>query len=925
MFNPDEKLKVFISSKVGDTDVDLKYNLARKAIKEMLNSTGLFNVYLFEDSGAASLSAKNHYKKNLISSDICLFLIDNLDGVPEGVQVEIDEANKHKIPALYYFCDKGSKDKTPTQISLLTADSPKQRTINSFEEFIESGAKDVINDILLIYREYSSNGMSLQNEPSSFDDSKQNIDGDSLQAGDILNSQYSHFDKTLLKNDLCKQYLASLIFNTDKAMEEEKNNLDYYCSLFLPILFENKNIEGFNFSLFLEELKKSLPPTYFNIVSIRWTAIREHYHGNIDKSISKLTEAYNLSQENNIDQWFVQDILIDLRNEIILKHQIRNEISNKNFGQEELNKKQEKLYYPVVDRNEKNFLEWIEKERQKEEIRSSNSHHFYGDLTSLSDNIANIFFQSMIFGSFTHLTRIYSHIQKLTYQLCSFTDNWPWFMSTLKNSIMELDIKKVPQITEHFELLLEKMNSEDALEIYDYSSNYPLDYHKFKANLLAMSEIGYYLSKEDFEIKWKNLKIRIDDWLDETNSSVNLMFPIFNCLNKISERLPNSYLINLSLNILSSEKKRYHESAMKLMIKSIDFSSTSEEENKRVITMLINLIKRKDAIMDNSNYIEQLCFSLGLTDTPCKDELEIVLKKEWPIFYENEYLVETTKENYVNEMFLQKQITIIKSRNKEQGKDGKYSFYSNSPLFSSKFVISNSDEAIDQTILDELLCATTQTILSTQQLVEEKFNAYQLLIQLYQYDDSIFERNSSEVEKIFKLSDTTESYDHITSNINKNLITFAHNLLSVCLGNDKYYEILSELSTYNDDNSKIAACKLIENFSNNNYHSEIPSEIETLLFQYCLIWNNTSSFQVRRHTIKILILFLKFNKFVPLINQQFINLMTNDNAYIKSYLAHSAKKIEYYDKKTGDFILNTALKDNNYVIRKIAKIQQNNN
>lgn len=61
MIQTGEKLRVFISSKTGYEQDCIKYNLARKAIKEMLELTGLFQVYLFEEAGTSSTSAYNHY------------------------------------------------------------------------------------------------------------------------------------------------------------------------------------------------------------------------------------------------------------------------------------------------------------------------------------------------------------------------------------------------------------------------------------------------------------------------------------------------------------------------------------------------------------------------------------------------------------------------------------------------------------------------------------------------------------------------------------------------------------------------------------------------------------------------------------------------------------------------------------------------
>ena len=91
LLQPGRKIEVFISSKCGDNG---KYDYVRAELKKAIESTGRANVYLFEDEGAASMPANSHFSYALLDSDICIFLIDNADGVTAGVQKEIDIAKK---------------------------------------------------------------------------------------------------------------------------------------------------------------------------------------------------------------------------------------------------------------------------------------------------------------------------------------------------------------------------------------------------------------------------------------------------------------------------------------------------------------------------------------------------------------------------------------------------------------------------------------------------------------------------------------------------------------------------------------------------------------------------------------------------------------------------------------------------------------
>ena len=125
MISPGQKIKVFISSICGVE----RYDKVRLELKKAIESTQLAEVYLFEGAGASTLSAGNHYTWALEDSDICIFLIDNADGIRPGVQAEIDTVNKYKIKALYYFCDETQKEKTALEQSLMGANFAKSKEL----------------------------------------------------------------------------------------------------------------------------------------------------------------------------------------------------------------------------------------------------------------------------------------------------------------------------------------------------------------------------------------------------------------------------------------------------------------------------------------------------------------------------------------------------------------------------------------------------------------------------------------------------------------------------------------------------------------------------------------------------------------------------------------------------------------------------
>lgn len=216
-----EKLRVFISSKTGDDQASIKYNLARKAIKEMLELTGLFQIYLFEEAGSSTTSAYNHYIQRLKNADVCIFLIDNEDGVPQGVQNEVDEVLKNNIPSLYYFCDQNSKEKTSLQKSLIHASAPKNKTIHSFEDFIHRSTTDLIDNILSVYRSYGSGKMILPSNDLLMEEINVEID-EKVEAENITIPHNLLISNKKINKEKCREYFVNMFFRSKKKQESIK-------------------------------------------------------------------------------------------------------------------------------------------------------------------------------------------------------------------------------------------------------------------------------------------------------------------------------------------------------------------------------------------------------------------------------------------------------------------------------------------------------------------------------------------------------------------------------------------------------------------------------------------------------------------------------------------------------------------------------
>lgn len=261
---PSQKIKVFISSKCDRAEEPPKYDPIRAELKESIEKTGLAEVYTFEGEEASTLSAGAHYTFALEDSDVCIFLIDNADGIPDGVKAEIDVVQRNNIKALYYFCDENQKEKTPLEKSLMGANFAKSKTVHTFNDLSKNGATALLSDIVRIYHYYCQGKISLSE--TEFESTKD------IDITSVSTHQNMSFPKSVLKNidkttDYILRSITGISFSRFPDDPIQTSELDDWGVQFLPIMFEGKTIKEFNVSMFLECLKSMQDKEIFNVVS----------------------------------------------------------------------------------------------------------------------------------------------------------------------------------------------------------------------------------------------------------------------------------------------------------------------------------------------------------------------------------------------------------------------------------------------------------------------------------------------------------------------------------------------------------------------------------------------------------------------------------------------------------------------------------
>lgn len=909
MASPQHMIKVFISSACGDGESKQKYNVMRKALKQAIEDTAIATVYLFEEAEASTITARQHYSTELADSDVCIFLIDNADGVPDGVQKEINIAKKYEIKSLFYFCTERSKEKTPLQNSLLGADFAKSREIDSFESFVEHGLQGLIDDIALIYHLYCKNKLSFP-EDSGLAREENEINIQQVQMPLVAPKEAIGF------LGVTKEYFADFVLNQRKGYTQT-NEFDLWCSRFLPVVFEGKPITEINIALLLKALEATQTPQFHEAIVKRWEAIQLYYQNQIEEVIIALREALAIAKNNKLPDWFILDILIDLRNQQAVFYNSKNKYVSKLPEQMEIEESAAPLFYPLIDRSSKTLLEKLIEGLKEETIKSPYTMS-WSDLSVYTDELAHIFAIAVYNGSLTHLLGINRLVGNLAYYLCERYGEWSFIKLLLKSAIIEGKKKNIDGITSKYDVL-RYLDADDAKEIMEFSNIVSIDLERLIANAEAFKIVGYYLSDADFAYYSDDLFMRIKLWLDG-NGCISAESHIFDTINNTCYRVSQDSIAKFCIEIFERGFKRYYRETFILLSSSIDLDTMTVDLREQLLGYIVRIIETKDAIQDE-DVVKEMLYMLRKKYPAYTDTMDSAVQTFMPEFYLGEYLLETTQNKEADlPQFIDQNISKIKHRNESQGKNGIFSDYADNPYQIIKNIINhNSGITFTNTLLDDAFCASIETILSDKQSTEIKCDAIVLIIFLCQKTPEIINRNYQQVERLIANKHAIEHGAAIISNLTDIPLKISVLFLFECFGHDTVLDLMNLLPyTDGDVPAQIKVEKTILSYLEADKDKMPTSTMEVVLLQYSLKWSKAENKDVRWYSIKILFELLRNSALSGVIHSQLVDSMDSDTPHIKTLILRQIREHGLSDESVRDYILQKAKIDANFVVRKVV-------
>lgn len=913
IISPGQKIKVFISSICGVE----KYDKVRAELKSAIEVTQLADVYTFEGKNASTLPAGTHYTFALEDSDICIFLIDNADGIRPGVQAEIDTVKKYNIKALYYFCDENQKEKTALEQSLMGAHFAKSKTVHSFSELSKDGAQALIDDIVAVYHYYCTGKIIVKPD-----------ERDEIQEVEIAGTekyQLPTIPKATLKNvDKCRDYILKFVLGYSQGKfpdeKEKSSEIDEWGLEFLQVLLEGKSIKRFNTAMYLDTLKAQQAEEHYQIVYIRWQAIQAYFSGDIEKCVEYLEAALKLAKDTAQPTWVIKDILVDLRNQHWTCCTARN-VYSEPPAQKELTESSEELYYPILDRIHESLHEKYIEGLYKKKTGSPYSVTIGNNLDQYGEMLSSSLIVSMYNGSLTHILLIYEKIRDFVFYLSCKYDDWNLRLNLYKLAIFAGKEKEIKGIQDSYPEVLNNLTADEAESIMDFCLNHPIKYKRLSSQLLAFGSVGYFLDDKCYERYEKSIVAEIKSWLSSDNPVLSIGENIFKCLSGVAYRMSQDTLGKICCQFIDRQYSRWYLDMFKFIANRIDLRKMSDDSAKA-------LIEHINCVLDSEKEREQVKYSplflcvLRKQNRAITEDMDKKIAEYLPTYYGGAYRLETS-ENENQDMlgFVREYAERIRKSNETQGKDGVYFGHGTREIATVRAILLGKEFVCDPEIMDVLISTVADTLLISKESISTKLDAIALLICIAVKYPEDYIRNQSVFEKLFEQQKAIEVADHsiISSNIDSISLKIGLQLLFTSMGKDVYGDIL-ELMPYiqGDIATTISVTHLIVEYLENSDDVMLPSRVEAIILQNVLQWLHSEHTDIRWNATRILLTMSRNPENYGIVNHQLVNLIDSNSVYIKNLIMRHLHKMNGITDGTREHIISKCKHDANFVVRMVC-------
>ena len=892
------KVKVFISSKCGG-----RYNAVRQALKSLLEESNMVMVYTFETSGARSQDVTSSYINTLDDSDLCIFLIDNADGVSDPVLFEHKRARELKKKAIYLFCDENEKEQTELQKELTKNLGGQYEVVHEFANFINS-YQSVMQDIIDIYRTYCRGTLS----------DKSNTEVAKPVESHIIDTY--EMDKQLFRGfDLTKVELNKITYDVSDEINDS-SQLDKLGQEYLRIIIGKGEIEEFDF----KKLKITLCETHGDflkeLIAKRVDALKSYFNNDLEQCLLNIDDAYNhINLNKNIPNWLANDVLVDMRNVQYLIDETNNKIILKNKGQQLLDKNNESVYYPLLDRFDNNFKGDILKLCLDANIDTPYTIR-YQNLGYIFNSIASSFIVSVMYGSLTHILLTRERIINALSSLCFIYHDHKMYMEFLKLLILCQKDKDLEEIIRAYNQTTDTISESDVDYLLSAINTVPIAHKKVISKYILFRHFGYYFSEKAYNDISNELLKDTDIWIKNDNRIFVLSKYMFKSLMSNMYRLNHNKVLDIIFSLFEKGLKRFYDDAF-VIIQMLDLANISKNRKERLVKFLVLIISDSKLKNEYSKLLRAVIYVRKNITTKGK-VIDNCVEKEFESFFLSDYSLEIFGSNKEYTLkHIERFIQSINKQNKDQGENGVYIGCGEDPYQTIRNIIEYDNLCLNKKELKQITDALIGTILAPKQTFEAKINAIQLLMYLKNrkfFEDELeitFEKLVARKHEILCGYNGGFEKDSLTS------LQFCFLLLEACFGKWHTDEMLVKIAVITQSDFEIIkSLQCIETLLNNFEMSKIDKSMLMTITQYVISMSVHKERDIRYHSAKLLLLLCKFDLEAPIL--QLSKMMDNDIYEIKIAIIAGIKSISGGNKEIVKYIVQKGRIDNHYLVRKKA-------
>ena len=887
----EHKLRVFVSSKCGD-----KYTVARKALKILLESTGLIEAYVFETEPSSSEDTRSAYLEYVDGSNLCVFIVDNQDGVPPAVISEEKRAKELDLRLLYVFCDENKREPTPMQCEIKDSMSQKYSVVHEFSDVVPKAFDSVMQDVIAVYKKKP---IILKDEHC---DESITEEFPTIETGSITDTCSTEFPSVVQVLNVWESAESDSAQSTDKEVVLEQ--LLYYQ---LQSLLFLKPFKSSVISDICGEMMKKHTGDYSEIIPLRFKALKQFYQAEYEQCLDTLKELESLASEKaKTLPWLASDISSDIE---YVQHRIK---THKYY-----------TFVPCLYRSElpntyHSYFQNLDSEivnlfQDKEFLSIFHDYAKSGILKRLRP-FSNAYCSAVQTGAIYQTE--YAVIKLFSYYsvINSYFHDHFLFKEYIRQLIINLDAKSLDNVLKEHEQYIQMLNGSDMAVILNSIDCMSDQYYKMQAKYLLASRLGYYLDDSEYSELYTSLAEYSINWVKTKQTSSPMLRMMYDFFSHNTLRNKPQDLIDFIIPLAQNSDNVRIDQAVLNLIRTINYESLDDNYQTKCIKLFID-ITRKNRYANTSISLQKSIIRFCKTATVSINDLKSILQAELPeLFVDlNKYL-----NTGFNELDLRQSINSHSSIAKGGSAAEIEDLSLNTDYYSNILRIINRKEVVLSLDFIKEIVEISFSILSKNDIsAYTKMYAIMLLQAVYSKDNSSNEIWDSVFER---LTDNIDSYiitsGKRTSRHYNNSVFLLQYSLFICQHDNVIREnIINKLYTFRFSNYCLSWILYeIAVFLNYSKANEVDEKLLSSILFFSLHFSHSNDSAIRLRAIRCLAKLAKHPSTMQLSLLQMSLSMDNGNVHEKEFIVSQAIKLNDSNEYVKQ-IIDKGKSDNNYLVR----------